>query len=163
IAEESRTWWGRLSRRTHELRYELLRWWWLGEKPLLRQAYWLALPLLVGLFWRMGRLRAAARGRQDSPLARTWPGSDSEWYPIDLELARRGLAPGDREPPRTWRQRLAAAGWNGEDAETMVAAHDLHERLRFDPTGLTPEDRERLRHLARTLSRAFQESPGGAR
>ncbi|MBL9136767.1 MAG: transglutaminase domain-containing protein [Verrucomicrobiales bacterium] len=147
-------WASALGRRWNEWRFQMARWWWLGEKRLLRQAYWLVVPLIAGLVWRFRRIRAALR-RDDAPsggLVRDdWPGLDSDWYAVEEELATRGWARREREPMAEWSQRLAAAGWSPEEVGAATQGLGLHQQLRFDPRGLPVTDRGILRDLAGRL------------
>lgn len=71
------TLWERVKRLVNDLRFGWSRWWWVGEKRLLRQAYWLALPLLAGLLWRLRRIREASGaelGEGPAKVPRAWPG-----------------------------------------------------------------------------------------
>lgn len=146
----------RFHRAWHEVRYALARWWWLGEKRWLRQAYWLAVPLLAALAWRFRQLRVAAgdpRGLRSPPPGSAWPGFDSEWFTVESALTARGLAREDLESPAGWTRRLTSAGWRTPDIDGLVGAFRLHERLRFDPRGLPPDARAALRTTAGEWSR----------
>lgn len=151
-------------RRWHELRFAVLRWWWLGEKEWLRQAHWLTVPLLAVLLWRFRRLRAArTRGDAGAGLAPRppWPGLDSEWLGIDAALADRGLARRPEERRVAWRDRLAESGWGPEEVDHAWTASALHDRLRFDPRGLAAPERETLRAASSELGRALGLAAGG--
>ena len=79
--------------------FSLTRWWYLGEKRWLREAYWLVLPLLALTIWRFRRLRVARPDRgggAGDDLLRRWPGWDSEWFEIEATLAERGWSRGAR-------------------------------------------------------------------
>lgn len=138
----------RLRRAWSDLKFGFARWWWIGEKRLLRQAYWLAVPLLAGLLWRLRRVREAASGGREAAAAATatdWPGTDSEWYGLADWMDRGGWRWGRREPRDAWRSRLESGGWPGMKVDLVEETHRLHQRLRFDPLGLRALERERLR------------------
>ncbi|MCC7373655.1 MAG: transglutaminase domain-containing protein [Verrucomicrobiales bacterium] len=152
--ETARKDWGSaLARRWNELRFQLARWWWLGEKKLMRQAYWLVVPLIAALVWRFRRLRAARQSGTQTDAARRfdWPGLDSDWYAAEAALSERGWARGDREVAAEWQRRLTAAGWSREDAAKAARGLTLHQQLRFDPRGLAPEERGTLRQVSGEL------------
>lgn len=83
---------------------------------------------------------------------REWPGGDSEFYRIERYLAEAGWERLSTETPRQWRGRLLqlakdapAGGFAPASIETLDPILLLHYRLRFDPQGLPPEDRQTLR------------------
>lgn len=135
--------------------FGVARWWWLGEKALLRQAYWLTLPLLVGLLWKFRQVRSATTNTDTAcapTLARNWPGLDSEWLPIETLLAERGWSRRAHEPLPAWQARLREEGWAQSPMAELATAHQLHTRLRFDPHGLDPLHRAHLRETAARVS-----------
>jgi hypothetical protein len=74
---------------------------------------------------------------------------DSEVFELIRHWERR-LDP--RQPPETltaWIRRLGLL--ERTDAAALTEAVRLHQRLRFDPRGLPPVERERLRELVRRL------------
>jgi len=90
----------------------------------------------------LGKKRGAA-----SQEART-PGTDSEFYRVEHELANSGLARDAGETVMEWLVRInekLPAGWRG--SELREVAH-LHYRYRFDPVGLSESERGRLRELS---------------
>jgi hypothetical protein len=93
---------------------------------------WIALRQLRGSTWLRARPDAAA----------SLPGADSELLPLVARLERAGR-------PRVPGQTLRA--WGSGLGPEWDEALDLHERLRFDPAGLSPGERERLRVLARGI------------
>lgn len=146
--------WRRLMRVVQTARFTVARWWWLGEKQLLRQAYWLVVPLLAALLWRLRGLRLQARARTargDAAGPGGWPGLDSEWFAVDERLAERGWARRFRESIESWSARLAKEGWAVSEVGSLVTAYRLHCRLRFDPLGLRGPERARLRESAGRL------------
>ncbi|MGE3308831.1 MAG: transglutaminase family protein [Limisphaerales bacterium] len=145
----------RWSRFWNDLAYSIRRWWWLGEKRWLREAYWLVVPLLVLAVWRFRQVRAVRQAK--SVTAREagvdgWPGRDSEWFDVEAKLARRGWSRGVREGWSAWMDRLEKDADVRTLGERIRRAHPLHERLRFDPVGLTPSERSELRRVAGELS-----------
>ncbi len=151
------------------LRYSVVRWWWLGEKRWLRQAYWLVVPLVVLTVWRFRRLRAVAGGGEGSGGeggggggARVWPGMDSEWFVVETMLAGRGWLRGGGEARDAWARRVEAAAGRTGMGDRLVEAMGLHERLRFDPGGLGLEERALLRRRAGQLGEVLG-GEGGVR
>ena len=64
---------------------------------------------------------------------------DSEIYLLEIKLTAAGLGRGANEPLRDWQRRLSSAG-----ANNLAGIFDLHQRLRFDPRGVSNEDRKVL-------------------
>ena len=107
---------------------------------------WMGWRQLRGSRWRRTPESGSGRTRVPPP-----PGWDSELYPVVRRLERR-LGP--RAPAETmahWLHRTRPTGSTGVDP--LDEAVDLHQRLRFDPQGLSPGERDRLRTLAKELSR----------
>lgn len=115
-------------------------------------AWYAVLALLAAtLAWRLlhGR-RVAARQRSPSSARRVWQGADSEFYALERALARRGLARSAETPPRAWLGKLALV----LPPATFAELHEvlqLHQRHRFDPQGLDPAARVRLKLMCRAL------------
>ncbi|MCL4180262.1 MAG: transglutaminase-like domain-containing protein [Verrucomicrobia bacterium] len=103
---------------------------------------WLAWRQLRGSRWRRTRVGQPASGRVEP-----WPGLDSEFYAVIRQLERAHGERAGHETLRRWFQRLGLSGSRGSEA--MFEALRLHDRLRFDPRGLTAGERERLRELVR--------------
>jgi protein-glutamine gamma-glutamyltransferase len=99
---------------------------------------------LRGSRWRR-ITRAARRGHREP----AQPGSDSEFYAVEQFLARHWLPRPAAQPVTVWiaRMPLPSDDWTFQ----LRRAVRLHYRLRFDPAGLTPEQRSELRTLASGL------------
>lgn len=102
-------------------------------------AWWGVLALLVAILaWRLLRGKRVRRpGGKASPASRVYPGMDSEFYALVKALPAR--EPG--ETLSAWLARVAP----GEYGEALR----LHQRYRFDPAGISPGERGRLRALCR--------------
>ncbi len=101
------------------------------------------------IFQRRGK-KAAAKSLVSSQ--HHWPGGDSEFYAIEQYLAGAGWQRAANETPRQWHSRLgqlaarvAIHGASPELIATLNPILRLHYRHRFDPEGLPPGDRQRLR------------------
>jgi len=102
-------------------------------------AWWAVLAALVAILgWRLLRGKRVTRGGGPVPAAgREYPGRNSELYE-----ALRPLPP--REPGETmsaWLARVAPGSFD--------EALRLHRRYRFDPAGISRDERDRLRKLCR--------------
>lgn len=103
---------------------------------------WLGWRQLRGSRWR----RVRQTRREERRRRRRLPGAGSEFYAVVRQLEATHGPRLAHETLRTWRRRLGGE-FNGRGAalDEMLA---LHYRLRFDPRGLDPAERARLRQLA---------------
>jgi hypothetical protein len=103
--------------------------------------------LLYQIIFR-SRRRRHARSRDEPGASTLWPGLDSEFYQIEERLARRGAQRRPSESLSAWLLRVGAdpalAGMRSRLQELL----SLHYRYRFDPEGLSQNDREALRREA---------------
>lgn len=128
---------------------------WSGDNS--RFAYyliWVAVPIVVIFAWRLylkKRVFLRKTSRKQGTSAVPQKGKDSEFFAIESELARRGLGRHKWEPPGIWIDRI---GVDTVMPDLLKQVVSLHYRYRFDPGGLSPEEREALKEAARTwLSR----------
>jgi hypothetical protein len=77
-----------------------------------------------------------------------WPGLDSEFYQIERRLAERGARRQPSEPLSAWFQRASADPALAEVRGRVQELLRLHYRYRFDPQGLTGDERDALRREA---------------
>ena len=101
---------------------------------------WLLLPLLAALAGSMLRRPRIVWHADEGSTA--LPGTDSEFYRVVARLEQRHGKRPTGEPLSRWLQRC------GPDRLVRSAMLQLHYRLRFDPQGLPPAARSRLRRLA---------------
>jgi len=116
------------------------RWRWSeDDNGIGRHIAWLLIPLVLLLVWRLySRRRVGLAAVVSSPApALVRPGQDSEFYLIEQRLQTAGLGRGSAEPPSAWIERIHATD--------LVAILNLHNRYRFDPRGLSPNERSVLR------------------
>ncbi len=107
-----------------------------------RHFAWLLIPLVLLLVWRLYSRRRVGReaAPAGAPIVVARPGQDSEFYLIAERLHAAGLGRRLDESQSEWIDRIHA----GELAPIL----DLHNRYRFDPTGLTTTERAALRDHA---------------
>ena len=132
---------------------DLLRWatfrWSTRTEEDASTLWWAAAAILtIILAWRIVTQRRAVRiGESAVAVNRTWPGADSELYQLEKKWALRfgPRAPG--QPLSVW---ISEIEKHLSDAERRNASAliEIHYRYRFDPAGITPEERRRLRETA---------------
>ena len=105
---------------------------------------WIGWRQLRGSRWR--RTSTAEGIAADAPI----PGLDSEFFVVLAQLAARHEPRLPHETPAVWIRRLALP-----EAQPLMEAIHLHQRLRFDPQGLAPAERVRLRQLVNGLIAAL--------
>jgi hypothetical protein len=119
---------------------DLFRWgayrWSQREEFRANDAWWGVLIVLVAILaWRLLRGKRMTAGAAPQPALKNYPGRDSEFY----ELVRP-LPPRDEgETLSAWLARVAPGRYD--------EALRLHLRYRFDPLGLSGDERARLRAL----------------
>ena len=116
----------------------------------------------IYLIWRMIRKklsRRSKRGRRQSSeriSKTTTDGLDSEFYEIEKRLSDWGLARLPSETVRKWLGRLDQELPSAYMSE-LHQIIDLHYRYRFDPQGLTEEERERLKLMIQSWLTEFKQ------
>jgi transglutaminase-like putative cysteine protease len=150
--------WSRLWFEFNKLRY--------GQSWLQRHAGWLVVGLLllavlqlfVGRRWREARREQRAIGARLS-----WPGLDSEWFELERRLAALGFVRGRGENYTVWLARLAWVPAVGTIQPLLESILALHNRLRFDPLGLSAAERQALRQAVREVLAALAVRAGPAK
>ena len=118
--------------------------WRYGKESIAVYFRWLLLPLILVLSWRIftGKWRRSVSPSNPPAAVPIWPGSDSEFFSLERQAAESGLGRRPEESLRDWRRRLAIHLPQLERLDRILA---LHQRLRFDPRGVTAEERQSLR------------------
>ncbi len=109
----------------------------------------LAAPAIAFLAWRFWKRRSIVR--RNHPVASlsrayAWPGLDSELFEIERSLGHRGLNRRSNETAVAWLARIASRCPASDRLPELVT---LHYKYRFDPAGLTTEERQHLAERAR--------------
>ncbi len=133
------------------LKYQFSKWRW-SKTSYSGYLKWLLIPLIGFLVWKIvSNRQRRTRIAQELPRKPTWPGLDSEVYLLELKLAATELGRGSNEPLHAWEKRLSGAGGQG-----LEKIFNLHRRLRFDPQGVTNEDRQVLKTAVKQWLEAFE-------
>jgi hypothetical protein len=111
---------------------------------------WYAVLALLALYlgWSVLRGRRIVREQKAAPVVRPrHPGEDSEFYAVEKSLPPREAS----ETQSAWMQRIDAK-ISLKKVGRVREALRLHQRYRFDPAGLSRNERNRLRELCRDLA-----------
>jgi len=129
------------------LKFELSKFRW-GQTRLRQYLLWGVVPVLLVLLYQIiSHSRHRRRlGKTDDKLVPTeWPGLDSEFYRVEQALAERGIARLPGEPLSDWLERMCQDPSIAQLRYLFRELLRLHYRYRFDPQGLSTEQRTALR------------------
>lgn len=144
--EQNASIWEPLSDRWSRAWFGFSKWRWYGGAG--EWQNWLLLALLGLIALLAWRLLAQQRRRRtvSSDAADAWlprPGLDSEFFEVEGRLADLGLGRRDCEAFGDWLARIEPL--STEPVEPLRRLLELHYRLRFDPRGLSDNERVALR------------------
>ncbi|MEW6669807.1 MAG: transglutaminase domain-containing protein [Thermodesulfobacteriota bacterium] len=118
---------------------------------------WLLIPLALLLLWRFRGIRGRkthAPQPAKSPAVAVRKGLDSEFYEIEKMLAGKGFPRHSWETASHWIERISRDPSLGLPVERLSSVLTLHYRYRFDPEGITEDERSTLRTEARSCQSA---------
>jgi len=131
---------------------------WAGFRWIMREEFsmgdaWYGVLVVLALIlgWRMfGGRRISRPDSAETAVARQrYPGADSEFYALEQSLTARSTG----ETHAAWIKRIAA-DLPGQTADQIRSALQLHQRYRFDPDGISANERSRLRELCQSVTLA---------
>jgi hypothetical protein len=135
-----------------------------GQTNLREYLLWALVPVLVLLlyqiFFRRGRRRQQGRGDKKTGVAVYWPGLDSEFYLLEQKLALRGVPRQPGELLSVWLERALEEPALKDLRQPLLELLRLHYRHRFDPHGLSVQQREALTREVRTCLDALSRKDG---
>ena len=136
------------------LKFQFSKWRW-GKTTYTDYLKWFLIPLVTFLLWRIifSKRRQHKRDESKEVAAPDWPGMDSEFYLLDAKLTAAGLGRFPNEPLKAWQVRLSKSA---PDPEKLELIFSIHRRLRFDPSGVTAEDRNVLRNDVANWLKEFE-------
>lgn len=145
MEEEMAGWWESLDDLWSWLTYQFSKWRWREGDSTNEWLLWLILPLSLILIWRFYTREKVARsqksiGQANAPTA----GIDSAFYKIVQQLNAAGYI---RQPGETLTAWLKRIEMSNVDMQTMLA---LHQRYRFDPVGISVQERAVLTAQVKT-------------
>jgi transglutaminase-like putative cysteine protease len=123
-----------------------------GQAHLQQYIFWSLFPVMVVLlyyiiFRRRGKLKAQKKNENAAPII--WPGLDSEFYQLENKLTARGLPRQPSEPLADWLERALAEPALADLRAPLRQLLRWHYRHRFDPQGLSAEERGKLKRTAK--------------
>ncbi|HEX7617880.1 MAG TPA: DUF4129 domain-containing protein, partial [Verrucomicrobiae bacterium] len=129
---------------------ERIRW---GQTNLRQYLLWSLAPVMALLLYQIifRRRRKRQRARQNETAVETIfrQGLDSEFYLLESRLAARGVARQTGELLSEWLARALAEPALSDLRGPLRQLLRLHYRHRFDPQGLSAEERENLKREAK--------------
>ena len=138
-----------------------LRW---GQGNLREYILWALVPvlalLLYQIFFRRGRRRQQRKGDKNAGIVIDWPGLDSEFYLLETKLAARGVPRQPGELLSIWLERALEEPALKDLRQPLLELLQLHYRHRFDPRGLSAQQREVLTREVKTCLDALSRTLG---
>jgi protein-glutamine gamma-glutamyltransferase len=130
------------------LRWAGFRWSQRGDFKLDDAWYGVLVLLAIYLGWSVfrGRKRVRDAEIESGAVRARYPGEDSEFYSVEKALPLREAS----EAHVRWLERIETAV-PAEKKEKLRLALGLHSRYRFDPEGISAEERQRLRELCAAI------------
>ena len=118
-----------------------------GRSNLREYIIWALVPMLALLLYqiifRRGRRQQQSGGKKTAA-AVFWPGLDSEFYLLEKKLAARGVPRQPGELLSAWLARALEDPALKDSRGPLLELFRLHYRHRFDPRGLSTQERETL-------------------
>ncbi len=140
------------------LQFSRLRWH-EGTGRLTAYVSWLLIPLVLALLLRFrGIRRKKAPSLEQTSRAATAgrKGLDSEFYEIEKALADAGFLRQSWETPSRWIESVSRDPSLTIPVENLMKTLSLHYRYRFDPKGITEQERSTLRSGAQSCLTAHR-------
>jgi len=155
--EERVAWWQPLYDLGSWLTYQFFQWRWRESAGTSDWLIWLIPPLGLILIWRLYSRQKIARSRPaivavDNQTLN--PGTDSPFYQIIAQLQIAGYVRLPGETITTWVKRIQTPLWSPAHLQTLLG---LHQRYRFDPQGITPQEQESFSNQVETWLQNFNE------
>lgn len=126
------------------LKFQFSKWRW-SKTTYTSYLKWFLIPLVLFLIWRIvsnkrrRQKNALIEGQANEP---TWPGMDSELYLLNEKLSSAGLGRFPNELLNEWHKRISPSV---PQSKSLSRIFQIHRRLRFDPNGITPDNRHLLK------------------
>jgi hypothetical protein len=143
--------------------FEFSKWRW-GQTRMRRYILYGLVPILALLLYQIvSRAKKQRRSLKGAGATLPWPGLDSEIYKLEARLAHSGVPRSHYEPLGAWLVRASNELHLKSLEQDFRNVSILHNRYRFDPFGLSPEQRTHLKGSVETcLHRLNQALPGSS-
>jgi transglutaminase-like putative cysteine protease len=144
LEEDMMTGWQTISDLWAWLVYQFSEWRWRDSQSNNDWILWLILPLSLILIWRLYTRKKMARSHTKLALPRNrhkLAGANSPFYQIVQQLNAAGYIRQPGETLTTWLKRIKASQMANIDIQALMT---LHQRYRFDPKGLNPQEQTQL-------------------
>jgi len=148
VEEEQKTIYQPLTDLLSWLRYAFAGWRYYGDRrAVAKLLLWLAPVLIAWFVWRLLSRKRGVRleGRRPQEPTLHYPGLDSEFYLVERQVAKTGVPRRGGEPLQEWADRVETARQHGQKIAPLRDIIALHYAYRFDPQGITPAQRRKLR------------------
>ena len=135
------------------LRFQIARLRW-GQTNLRTYILWALVPVMALMLYQVVFRRRKPRRAKSSAAAEEQlfrQGLDSEFYLLESRLAARGVARQTGELLSDWLARALAEPALADLREPLQKLLRLHYRHRFDPQGLSAEERENFKQEAKAI------------
>ena len=146
-------WWQGMYDLVSWLRFHFDQWRWSAQDEEDEfEVLWLAIPLSLLLLWRLyfsERVSFARKPAITTAGLQERPGGDSDLYHIESYLKAKGFPRRVDEPFSAFFDRLRASSIVSGCDEVIGEMLPVHYRYRFDPLGLSEQQRQHLRDLVR--------------
>ncbi|RKZ65162.1 MAG: hypothetical protein DRQ99_13475 [Candidatus Parabeggiatoa sp. nov. 3] len=145
LEEEMAAWWKPMYDLGSFLAYQFYKWRWQNSQTSNQWLLWLILPLGLILIWRLYTRQKINRSQKASVhniKRAVKTGADSPFYQIVQQLNAAGYIRQPGETLTTWLKRIPASVLPKKEIHTML---NLHQRYRFDPNGISPQEHAKLR------------------
>jgi hypothetical protein len=126
-----------------------------------RHVGWLLIPLLLLLVYRLRtRKRVQRTTKKEKGVARVLmkQGEDSPFYEIERQLRARGYVRYPWEPLSAWLTRIGDSPDTSAEMGPLASILALHYGYRFDPKGITEEEKRTLDSKVRAWLERTQKS-----
>jgi len=129
--------------------FKFSQWRWREGEPggLTKHMWWLLIPLtfvLLRRFYSRSRVRRVEKESEKKDLIEIQPGADSDFYLVEKRLMEWGYTRYPWETLSDWITRIEKTPSSLISTEQLPPILALHYRYRFDPKGITGDDKKAL-------------------
>ncbi|MBW1704570.1 MAG: transglutaminase domain-containing protein [Deltaproteobacteria bacterium] len=141
--------------------FKFTEWRWSEKKGgLTKYMGWLLIPLIIFIlsrFYSRKRFNRDREKREDKEFKDIREGTDSAFYLIEEKLAQSGYGRRASETLTDWLDRIETLHPQSVSSRSLKPILDLHYRYRFDPKGITADEKASLRSYVRSWLEQYEE------